>query len=104
MPNGHGSTMRAFTKLMRPPFSYLKSDGHLPVIYVDDCYLQSDSFTKFAENVIKIVIEILESLGFYIKIDKSEITPKQQITLLGNIVDSFHMAITLTDEKKQKEF
>ena len=59
MPNGYGSVMRAFTKLMKPPFS-------LSVIYVADCYLQGDSFTKCADNVIR-TIETLESLGFGIK-------------------------------------
>ena len=59
MPNGYGPVMTAFTKLMKPPFS-------LSVIYVADCYLQGDSFTKCADNVIR-TIETLESLGFGIK-------------------------------------
>ena len=45
MPNGYGPAMRAFTKLMKPPFSFLRSEGYLSVIYVDDCYLQGDSLT-----------------------------------------------------------
>ena len=101
MPDGYGPAMRAFTKLMKPPFSFLRSEGYLSVIYVDDCYLQGDSFTKCAENVIR-TIDILESLGFYIKIEKSEIIPKRQVTFLGVIIDSLHMTITLTNEKKQK--
>ena len=100
IPNGYGPAMRAFTKLMKP-FSFLRSEGYLSVIYVDNCYLQGDSFTKCAENVIR-TIDILESLGFYIKMEKSEIIPKQQITFLGVITDSLHMTITLTNEKKQK--
>ena len=56
---------------------------------------------KCAKNVTR-TIKILKSLGFYIKIDKSEIIPKQQITLLEVIIDSLHMTITLTSEKKQK--
>ena len=79
MPNGYGPAIRAFTKLMKSPFSFLRSEGYLSVIYVDNCYLQGDSFTKCAENVIR-TIDILESLGFYIKMEKSEIIPKQQIT------------------------
>ena len=56
---------------------------------------------KCAKNVTR-TIKILKSLGFYIKTDKSEIIPKQQITLLEVIIDSLHMTITLTSEKKQK--
>ena len=99
MPNGYGPAMRAFTKLMKPPFSFLRSEGYLSVIDVDDCYLQGDSFTKCAENVIRI--DILESLGFYIKMNKSEIIPKNHF-FGGVIIDSLHMTITLTNEKKQK--
>ena len=40
MPDGYGPAMRAFTKLMKPPFSFLISEGYLSVIYVDDYYLQ----------------------------------------------------------------
>ena len=101
MPNGNGPAMRAFTKLMKPPFFFLRSEGYLSVIYVANCYLQGDSFTKCAKNVIRI-IDILESLGFYIKMEKSEIIPKEQITFLGVIIDSLHMKLTLTNEKKQK--
>ena len=101
MLNGYGPAMRALTKLMKSPFSFLRPEGFLSAIYVDDCYLQGDSFRKCAKNVLK-TIEILESLGFYIKIDKSGIIPKQQITFLGVIIDSLHMKITLTIEKKQK--
>ena len=46
MPNGYGPATRAFTKLMKPPVSLLRSEGYLSVIYVEDCYLQGDSFTK----------------------------------------------------------
>ena len=60
MPNGYGPALRAFTKLMKPPFSFLRSEEYLSVIYVDNCYLQGDSFTKCAENVIR-TIYILES-------------------------------------------
>ena len=52
---------------MKPPFSFLRSEGYFTVIYVDHCYLQCFSFTKCAENVIR-TIDIPESLGFDIKI------------------------------------
>ena len=97
----YGAAMRAFTKLMKPPFSFLRSEGYLSVIYVDDCYLQGVLFTKCAENVIRTK-DPLESLRFYIKMEESEIIPKQQITFLELITDSLHMTVTLTNEKKQK--
>ena len=101
MPNSYGPAMRAFTKVMKPPFSFLRSEGYLSFIYVDDCYLQGDSFTRCAKNVIRTA-DILESLGFYIKMGKSEIIPKQKITFLGVIIYSLHVTKTLNNEKKQK--
>ena len=46
MPNDYGSARRAFTKLMKPPFSFLRSEGYLSAIYIGDCYLQGNSFIK----------------------------------------------------------
>ena len=52
MSNGYGPAMRAFKKMLKLPFSFLRSEGHLSVIYVGDCYLQGASFIKYAENVV----------------------------------------------------
>ena len=35
MPNVYGPAMIAFTKLIKPPFSFLLSEGYLSVIYVE---------------------------------------------------------------------
>ena len=43
MPNGYGEAMRIFTKLLKVPFSILRSEGHLSVVFVDDTYLQAES-------------------------------------------------------------
>ena len=53
MLNCYGPAMRALIKLMKP--SFLRSEEYLSVIYVDDCYLQGDSFTKCAENVLRTI-------------------------------------------------
>ena len=50
MPNGYGPAMRALTELLKPPFSFLISEGCFSVIHVEDCYLQGDSFTKYARE------------------------------------------------------
>ena len=79
MVNGYGPAKRVLTKLMKPSFSFLRSEGYLSVIYIDGCYLQGYLFTKCAKSVLR-KIETLENLGSYIKIDKSEIMQKQQVT------------------------
>ena len=61
MLNVYGPAMIAFTKLVKHSFPFLRSEGCLSVIYVNDCYLQGDLFTKCPENVMK-TIEIPETL------------------------------------------
>ena len=43
LPNGYAQAPLIFTKLQRLPFGYLRSQGHLSVVYMDDSYLQGDS-------------------------------------------------------------
>ena len=50
MPNGYGPAMRAFTKLLKSPFVFLRYERYLFIIFVGDCYLQSDSFTEVAKK------------------------------------------------------
>ena len=41
-------------------------------------------------------------LGFVINLKKSQIVPNQRIRILGLVIDSVKMIVTLTEEKKQK--
>lgn len=40
--------------MLKPPFEFLQPERYLLVVYIDKRYLQSDSFTECAENVIRI--------------------------------------------------
>lgn len=101
MPNGYGPAMRVFTKLLKVPFSYLRSLKHISVVYVDDTYLQGETLKDCIHNV-QDTVKVLRKLGFTIHIDKSIFEPKQEITFLGFVFNSVNMTITLTKEKKQK--
>ena len=68
------------------------------IVYVDDSYLQGDSYEKCFSNVLNKV-EISRSLGFTMHLDKSSFFPSQCITYLGFYLDSAQMIITLTPEK-----
>ena len=65
MPNGYRDAMRIFTKILKPPFSHLRSRGHTSIVYVDDTYLQSDSYEQCCAN-IEDTVNLLRSLGFTI--------------------------------------
>ena len=45
--------MRAITKPLKPPFSFLQFEWNMSVIFVDGCYAKGDSFTECAENFIR---------------------------------------------------
>ena len=101
MPNGYGPAMRIFTKITKIPFSVLRGQGHISVVYVDDSWLAGDTFEECMCN-INDTIELLISLGFTIHPQKSVLTPTKKITFLGFDINSEEMSISLTLEKKQK--
>ena len=47
-------------------------------------------------------MRLYDKLGFFINLKKSQIVLTQRIRILGFVVDSVKMIITLTKEKKQK--
>ena len=51
LPNGYAQPPMLFTKFLRKPFSYLRRQGHLSVVYMDDTYLQGNSFVSCQQNI-----------------------------------------------------
>eukprot|EP00794_Sanderia_malayensis_P014639 gene14639-16158_t len=100
MPNGYGPAMRVFTKILKPPFSFLRQNGHIPVVFVDDTYLQGHSFQECHMNVTE-TIRVLRSLGFTIHFEKSIFIPTQKITFLGFVLNSQSMTISLSADKAE---
>ena len=99
MPNGYGPAMRICTKITKIPFSVLRMQGHTSVVYADDSYLQGDSYESCLKNVNDTMFR---SLGFTIHLEKSVLTPTQNLIYLGFIINSKDMTLKLTEEKKQK--
>lgn len=48
---GLSSAPRVFKKLLKPVLSELRSRGHQPVMYIDDCYVQAETFDMCLENI-----------------------------------------------------
>ena len=101
MPNGYSLAMKVFTKIMKPPFSILRSNGHSSVIYVDDAFLQSNTKYECIDNIFD-TIHLLTELGFTIHMVKSHLNPAQIRIFLGFIFNSVEMSISLTREKTDK--
>ena len=64
-------------------------------------FTSKGEYTIFVSNVIDTFIQF-DSLGFTIHPDKSVFIPPQRLVLLGFIIDSVAMTISLTHEKTLK--
>ena len=65
LPNGLACAPRVFTKLSKPVYSTLRSQGHLSVGYIDDSYLQGKTI-KNCQNNIQQPVNLFTSLGFLV--------------------------------------
>ena len=99
--NDYGPAIIIFTKISKVPFGHLRSQGHNPVVYVDDSYLQGDTYQSCLPNILG-TIKLLRELGFVIHPDKSVLTPSQTIVFFGFVISSKHTTLSLTDDKKYK--
>ena len=100
-PNRLSSCPRKFTKLIKPLLSELHLKGHIVAGYIDDFYLQSDSYNSCIENVIDTIL-MFDQFGFVVHPEKSVFTPKQQIVFLGFVINSVTMKVYLKKDKKSK--
>ena len=100
-PNGLGPCPRKYTKLMKVPLSHLRDLGTFIVGYIDDFFLKGQNAQKCYDSMVA-AISLLQSLGFTIHPDKSQLEPSQLILFLGFLINSVDMTVRLTDEKKDK--
>ena len=88
--------LRIFTKIAIVPFSVLRMQGHAPVVYIEDSYLQRGSYESCLKNVEDTII-MLRSLVLTIPSEKSVLKPTQSLIYLGFIINSKDMALRLTE-------
>ena len=98
LPNGLSCAPRKFTKLLKPALSDLHLRGHISSAYIDDMYLQGQTYKGCVHNVIDSVTRI-DSLCLVAHPEKSVFNPSQQLEFLGFILNSVSMTIRLTPEK-----
>ena len=98
LPNGLSSAPRLFTKIMKPVLATLREQGHLVSCYIDDVYIQGDTFEDCSYS-LRATSKLLEKLGFVINKEKSMVLPRTLVTVLGFKIDSINMLITLPKDK-----
>jgi hypothetical protein len=97
LPNGLACAPQIFTKLLKPVYSTLRRRGHLIFGYIDDSYLQGDNYQDCARNVSDSSA-LFQKLGFILHDEKSVTEPTQQLVLLGYVLNSVNMTVSLTPE------
>lgn len=78
-------------QILKPIVTFLRSQGHRLVIYLDDLLLLSFC-KKEAEREFFVTTALLENCGFVINAEKSIGNPQQIIEYLGLIVNSKNLA------------
>ena len=100
LPQGFKDSPRVFTKIMKPVLAHLRNKGIFVSIYIDDIYVQGDSYEECLHHV-QYVRDFIQSLGFSFS-EKSSYTPTQSLSHLGFILDSKNMTVTLDRAKRDK--
>ena len=98
LPNGLCSGPRKFTKLLKPPLSYPRLQKVTVAGFIDDLITLGRIFTECERN-IKLIVTLLDSLGFVVHPNKSIFVPARSIEYLGFVIDSQLMTISLTQKK-----
>lgn len=98
MPQGLACAPRLFTKLLKPVYAYLRSLGHVSSGYLDDSFLEGDTY-RCSENNVTATVNLLDSLGFSPHPEKSITTPSQIMEHLGFLLISIDMTVSITDRK-----
>ena len=101
LPFGLATAPRTFTKLMKPMVIQMRNRGVRLIVYLDDILILAQS-TQLLRAHMKMVAQMLESLGFKLNLKKCEWEPSQCIEFLGFLVNSTAMTISLPLTKLQK--
>lgn len=99
MPYGLSVAPRTFTKLMREIVTFLRSQGYMSVVYLDDILCIGVNYSECERNITE-TINLLQCLGFVINFDKSSLLPTQTCRFLGFMYNSTNMTISLPSEKR----
>ena len=82
LPFGLSDAPRAFTKVLAPVVTQLRSQGAQVISYLDDWLLMS-SKEPVLVDICKSAVHLLEGLNFAVNRAKSQLQPSKQIEFLG---------------------
>lgn len=95
-----GSVATSHIREVGTPSSQYIDDRHLGELWGPTPEARSSYQAALAGAVLAIAV--LTELGYFINIDKSVVTPTQQLVFLGHTVDTVRETFSIPDDKKQK--
>ena len=102
LPMGYSQSPLLFCKLLKVPLSYLREQfGHTTCNFVDDIFGVEDTFQEARTSSIDSV-DVIQSCGYTVNVDKSDVYPEMAKNHLGLIFDSLEMSVRLTPDKCEK--
>ncbi len=102
LPFGLSTAPRIFTKVLKVVAKYLRVQGVICSIYLDDWLILAHNNNQCAKSV-KLTLDLLCSLGFVIS-EKSKLTPSKKVDYLGFQFDSHNMIMSLSDKKNVRNY
>ena len=86
---------------MKPVISHLRENGYRVAIFLDDILLIGSSLEECLSK-LSFLRDLLQSLGFVINVNKSQLILATLIVYLGFIIDTISMTLSMPDEKVDK--
>ena len=102
LPNGLCSGSRKFTKLLKPRLSYLRLQQVTVAGFIDNLITLDRSFVECERN-IKIIVTLLDKLGFVVHPDTSIFAPARSIAYLGFVMRDKILALRFSKENFEKK-
>ena len=100
-PNGLSCMPLKFTKLLKPLYAKLRTDGHVCTGFIDDSLLGGNN-ERECSNTFETAGSLMKSLGFLLNLKKSITVPIKKLCYLGNNIDWEKMLVTLPVAKMER--
>ena len=101
LPMGLTDSPRIFTRVTKFIQSFLRKQGILVVMYIDDILVIASSFSE-CERCVNIVLGLLRNLGFLINEKKCSLVPSQEFVYLGFVWNTVTWAVSLKPKREEK--
>jgi len=98
LPFGLASSPYLFSKMLLPAVQRLRQEGVKIFVYVDDILIVADSAQQCWHQTLRLR-QLLSSLGWVVREDKSSKTPSTEILFLGFLINSRSMTLSLPPGK-----